>query len=390
LTSIELAANESLAAEFSRKFGKSPRWIARAPGRVNLIGEHTDYNDGYVLPMAIERYTTIMAAPNESNTMTFRTCEFDDVAHFESQSIPARGARGHWSNYPRGVAAGFMRAGYLLPGLDALVSTNVPIGGGLSSSAALEVATATLLEEVSGRALEPMAKAELCQTAEHEYAGMPCGIMDQFISTLGQKDHLMLLDCRSREVTQIEFRDPDVMVLIMNSGVKHELVAGEYATRRQQCERACAALGHRSLRDVSLEHLERASAKLDPIVFRRARHVVTEIERTASFARYAASRDWCGAGALMYASHESLKNDFAVSCAELDALVEISAGIGLDGGVYGCRMTGGGFGGCAVALVKATAEHEVSRTVQREYARRTGITAAIFGSRPAAGASALS
>ena len=366
----------------------APRWEARAPGRVNLIGEHTDYNEGYVLPMAIERHTSILAAPNGADHILIRSAALDEcttVALHDDQVITPGP---HWSNYLRGVINGFVDAGHDLRGFNALIRSDVPLGGGLASSAALEVATASLLEAISGVQLEPAKKAFLCQTAEHRYAGVPCGIMDQLASTLARKDHLMLLDCRSGSVEHIPFQDVELSIVIVNSNIKHELASGEYAIRRKQCEMAAAGLHVGSLRDVPLNDLYRSSDALDETVFRRARHVVTEIGRTLTFADCLRAKEWVKAGELMYESHSSLQKDFEVSCPELDIIVESAQRIGLAGGIYGCRMTGGGFGGCAVALVRSSAESSVFQSLADDYTNRTGIRASIFSSRPAAGASA--
>ena len=233
-------------------------------------------------------------------------------------------AKGAWANYPAGVLAGFLARGISPGGFDALIHSTVPLGGGLSSSAALEVATATLLEAMTGRTLEPVEKALLCQQAEHQYAGVPCGIMDQFISVMGRKDHLLLLDCRSRRTELVPMSDPSVALLVTNTNVKHELGSGQYATRRAQCEAAAKILGVASLRDATAAMLEQAKSRMEDVVFRRARHVIGEIGRTTQAAREIRASNWTKAGELMYASHDSLRDDYEVSCAELDAVVEIA------------------------------------------------------------------
>jgi galactokinase len=380
------------AEQFARAYGRAPRWIAAAPGRVNVIGEHTDYNDGFVLPMAIEMYTVIAAAPSAKGAPRAQlrsTCKQGKPAVMDLTKPPKPFGRGVWANYPAGVLAGFLARGNSFGGFDALVHSTVPLGGGLSSSAALEVATATLLEAITGQKLDPVEKALLCQQAEHQYAGVPCGIMDQFISVMGREDHLMLLDCRSRRPELVPMRDPSVSLLITNTNVKHELGSGEYAIRRAQCEAAAKILGVSSLRDATSAALQQARAGMDDLLFRRARHVISEIERTPRAARCFEASDWAGAGQLMDASHVSMRDDYQISCAELDAVVEIAQGIGAQGGVYGCRMTGGGFGGCAVALVKTDAVAAISKKISADYKRKTGIEATIFVSRPAAGATVL-
>jgi galactokinase len=377
------------AQQFTKVYGHPPRWLAAAPGRVNVIGEHTDYNDGFVLPMAIERYTVVAAAPNGSQKVQLRSTLESSTASVDLSQPLKPSAKGAWSNYPVGVIAGFLARGLKPGGFDALIHSTVPLGGGLSSSAALEVGTATLLEVITGKTLDPVDKALLCQKAEHEYAGMPCGIMDQFISVMGKANHLLLLDCRSRKPELVPMTDASVALLITNTNVKHALTGGEYANRRAQCEQAAKILGVPSLRDATAEMLEHARSKMEPVVFRRARHVLGEIERTTHAAEGVRASNWPTVGQLMYASHASLRDDYEVSCAELDAVVEIAQGIGSKGGVIGCRMTGGGFGGCTVALVRADAVDSISKHVAAEYERRTKIKPTLFVSRPAAGATVL-
>ncbi len=384
----ELSAH--VAREFAKAFGRPPRWIVAAPGRVNVIGEHTDYNDGFVLPMAIEYYA-VMAAdlpPRGGAMLCIRSTAETETANIDT-SKPITKSPLKWSNYPRGVLAGFVARGFNPGGLDVLLHSTVPLGGGLSSSAALEVCTATLLEAVSGKKIDPVEKALLCQKAEHDFAGVPCGIMDQFISVMGREGHLLLLDCRSRKTELVPMRDPAVELLIANTNVKHELGSGQYAHRRAQCEAAAKILGLPSLRDASAEALAQKQSNMEGEVFRRARHVIGEIARTVKAVEAIRASDWPKTGELMYASHRSLRDDYEVSCQELDALVEIAESIGLAGGVYGCRMTGGGFGGCAVALVKSNAVPAITQKLATGYKAKTGIEATIFDSRPAAGATVI-
>ena len=376
--------------EFEKIYGRPPRWIVAAPGRVNAIGEHTDYNGGFVLPMAIERYTVMAADISQSSVprIFIHDSRAGDTAQIDL-SKPIGKANPRWSNYIRGVVAEFQNRGVKIPALDISLVTTLPLGGGLSSSAALEVATATLLEVVSGTKMDPVEKALLCQKAEHEFAGVPCGIMDQFISVMGQKSHLLLLDCRSRQTELVPMDDPSVVLLVINTNVKHDLASGEYAERRAQCETAATILGVSSLRDSTADALERAKRKMDLFVFRRARHVIGEIERTLHAAEGIRKSNWATVGQLIYASHYSLRYDYEVSCTELDVVVEICQSIGIEGGVYGCRMTGGGFGGSCVALVKAATLDGISRKIAADYRAKTGIEATIFSSRPAAGATVI-
>ena len=379
------------AQEFAKTYGRPPRWIAAAPGRVNVIGEHTDYNDGFVLPMAIDRYTVIAAAPgnNGAAKIHLRTTVGGGESILDLTQPLRPAPKGVWSNYPVGVIAGFLARGATPYGFDALIHSTVPLGGGLSSSAALEVSTATLLEAITGYKLDPVEKALLCQKAEHDYAGMPCGIMDQFISVMGKQDHLLLLDCRSRKPELVPMTDASKALLIINTNVKHELTGGEYAERRTQCEQAAKSLNLPSLRDATADMLVRARGRMEDVVFRRGRHVIGEIERTLHAAEGMRASNWPTVGQLMCASHTSLRDDYEVSCAELDAVVDIAQAIGPKGGVIGCRMTGGGFGGCAVALVQTDAVTAISDRIASEYERRTGIKPTLFVSRPAAGATLL-
>jgi len=395
MTLNELA--DQASQRFAKASGRPPRWIVAAPGRVNVIGEHTDYNDGFVLPMAIEFYTVMaadvpLAAPDHggggSSIISINDTLFNETAQIEVSQPVIRGEP-KWSNYVRGVIAGFQWRGEKIPALDVLLHSTVPLGSGLSSSAALEVSTATLLEAAIGKKIDPVEKALLCQKAEHQFAGMPCGIMDQFISVMGRKDHLLLLDCRSRQTEFVPMSDPGIAVLIVNTNVKHELTGSEYPTRRRQCETAAKILGVPSLRDATAAALEDARGRMDPVVYRRARHIIGEIERTVHAAEGVRASNWLTVGQLMYASHRSLRDDYQVSCPELDAVVEIAEAIGVEGGVYGCRMTGGGFGGCCVALVKAESVEAISKKITADYQKRIGKEATIFVSRPAAGATVI-
>jgi galactokinase len=386
MTSLQKLAAET-AQQFVKAYGRPARWIVAAPGRVNVIGEHTDYNDGFVLPMAIEHYA-VMAA--DRSTDGRNVIEIRDASGagpvLVDLSIPVATGLPKWGNYPRGVIAGFLARGLNPGGLDVLLHSTVPLGGGLSSSAALEVATATLIETVTGKKIDPVEKALLCQKAENDFAGVPCGIMDQFISVMGRANHLLLLDCRSRKTELVPMSDAAVSLLIINTNVRHELTGGGYGQRRLQCELAAKILGVPALRDATAEMLERARDKLDEVVFRRARHVIGEIERTLHAAEGVRASNWPAVGQLMYASHDSLRDDYEVSCKELDMVVEIAENIGVKGGIYGCRMTGGGFGGCAVALVKTELVEAISERVAADYKKKSKIEATIFVSRPAAGA----
>ena len=382
------------AREFVRCYGRPPHWIAAAPGRVNLIGEHTDYNDGVVLPMATDRYVVLAAdravssSIESTHTRLFSTA-LGQQCSFSLDSLDGP-KKPHWSNYVQGVVAAFASKGSKPPSFDALIDSTVPLGGGLSSSAALEVATATLLEAMTGRILPPMDKIHLCQKVERDFVGVPCGIMDQFSSVMGRPDHLMLLDCRLAEAQWIALRDPGVTVLVINSNVKHELAGGEYAKRRHECETAADALGIASLRDGDMEALDNAQDRLEPALYRRARHVISEIQRTTATAKAIRSGNWLDVGQMMYASHQSLRDDYEVSCRELDLLVDLARQLGRDAGVIGSRLTGAGFGGCTVSLVRTDAVLSISQTIETRYHHETGITPNLFTTRPARGAHLVS
>jgi galactokinase len=382
---------EHTVREFTKMYGRQPRWIVAAPGRVNIIGEHTDYNDGYVLPMAIELYTVIAAdrPAQETNQIRLYSTLGDKPATVDLTKPLKPLPKGTWANYPIGVIAAFLDRGLNPGGFDAMIHSTVPFGGGLSSSAALEVATATLLESITGKKLDLVEKALLCQKAEHEYAGMPCGIMDQFISIMGRENHVLLLDCRSRKTELVPMSDPSINVLIINTNVRHQLTGSEYPMRRKQCETAAKILGVPSLRDATKDLLKRTKGRMNKDVYHRARHVIGEIERTKQAAEDIRAADWAAVGKLMYASHRSLRNDYEVSCKALDTVVEIAKSIGPKGGMIGCRMTGAGFGGCAVALVKTDAIESISKKLAADYKKKTGIEATIFVSRPAAGATVI-
>jgi len=376
-------------AGFAGHFGHAPRLVASAPGRVNLIGEFTDYNEGFVLPIALEYRTVVCGTPNESNLVTVRSEATQESVSLDLRRALEPDAPGRWSNYIRGVLAGFGGIGTALRGFDAFIASDVPMGAGLSSSAAIEVAFATLLEGIHGVKLDPVAKALLCQKAEHSFAGVPCGIMDLFIASLAREDHALLLDCRSNEAVWLPFADPAVAVLILNTNVRHQLATSAYAIRREECQAAASLLKVGSLRAATLEMLAQHVDPLERTVMRRARHVVGEIARTLQAAEVIRDRDWIELGQLMYASHDSLRNYYEVSCRELDAVVHAAREIGTAAGVYGCRMTGGGFGGCAVALIDAPRREAIERAIRESYGRSISTPLTCFTSRPGRGAELL-
>lgn len=382
-------AAEAALAHFRERCGTDATHLVYAPGRVNLIGEHTDYNGGFVLPMAIELGVYIAARWSEVPVIRLWSAQLGAAGAEFWAEPPIQPGPPPWSNYLRGVLAGMQDAGITLTGFDAVIFASLPAGGGLSSSAALEVATATLVEALNGITIEPVQKALLCQKAEHVFAGTPCGIMDQFAVTFGKRGHLLLLDCQSQQFRLVPMRGGDASLLVINTMVKHELTDGGYASRRADCHEAARLLGVKELRDTTPEALDAARDQLSDRLHRRARHVTTEDRRTLAAVEALQRGAWQELGELMYASHASLRDDFEVSCAELDAVVAAAREIGVAGGVFGCRMTGGGFGGCCVALVAEEHLAAVGEAIRAAYFQATGIEPAIFSTQPADGPAIL-
>ena len=387
---------KATVVDYLARFEKFPTAVAAAPGRVNLIGEHTDYNGGFVFPMAIERYTVIAAGgrelgENESKRALIRSLTVNDEAEFPLEGNIEPADKVDWKSYVGGTIACCLEEGLTVEPFQAIIASDVPLGGGLSSSASLEVAVATLMEELSGKKINPVEKALLCQRAEHRFARMPCGIMDQFIAAMAEKDHAMLLDCRSQKTMMVPMDDPDILVLIANSNVKHALTGSEYPQRRADCEKAAKLLGVPLLRDANVMLLEESREQFLAVpdgerIYRRARHFLTEERRTEAFAASLMGRNWKSVGVQMYAGHESLRDDYEVSCPEVDLLVEIARSIGTVGGMIGSRMTGGGFGGCTVSLVSKDKIDSICVRLESEYTERTGIHPTLFCTRPAQGA----
>jgi len=359
-------------------------FVVVAPGRVNLIGEHTDYNDGFVMPCAIDRGLRIAVSRRPGGRCRLSSDRGGAAAEIDLDR-PLVPGRGDWARYVEGVLAGFQRLGWRVPGFEATITADLPAGGGLSSSAALEVGIATAVEVLCGRRLDPVEKALLCQRAEHEFAGVPCGIMDQFAVTLARRGHALLVDCRSRTVEHVPLGD-GVAVLVIDSGVKHALADGGYAARRRECESAATRLGVAALRDVAAEAWPEAERRLADPERRRGRHVVAENARVAGFAAATRAADWTTAGRLMNASHASLRDDFEVSCRELDVICDRVSGLA---GVYGCRMTGGGFGGSSVALVESARAVSIAAAAAQVCGEALGREPAMFLTGAAAGARPL-
>ena len=373
---------QKVFAAFRERWGKSPTLAALAPGRVNLIGEHTDYNDGFVLPMAIDRDILIMLRPRDDRMARLWSLDFAQEAVFALDAI-APDPTAPWSNYVRGVAWALAEKGITLRGMDAAIHGAVPIGAGLSSSAALEVAAGLALLASSGQSLPLPALALACQRAENEFVGNRCGIMDQFISALGRAGHALLLDCRTLEQEHVPL-PAGYRIVIANSMVRRALVNSAYNERRAQCEEAARALGVGALRDADEAMLESAKPRLSDRVYRRARHVIAENTRVLQAVDALRRGDAATFGALMDASHASLRDDYEVSCRELDALVEIAR---RQPGCLGARMTGAGFGGCTVNLVQSDVVGAFVPALREGYRAATGHTADIYVCDAADGAS---
>ena len=373
---------ETLARAFRKEFGAPPRFFSRAPGRVNLIGEHTDYNGGFVMPMAIDRDVALAFRPVEQKAVRAFSLDYGGRVEFGLQGFFFD--EGHrWSNYIRGVAK-VLSERFDLKGIDCVVSGDVPVGSGLSSSAAFEVACALAFARASGAELPGRDLALLAQRAENEFVGVRCGIMDQFVSVHASEGEFLLLDCRDLSYEYAPLPEGGAVVVV-DTGVKHELASSEYNDRRAECERAAEKLLGRKglLREVSREVWEERRHLLDEPERGRAEHVLAENERTLNMKEALASADLARAGGFMLESHESLAKLYGVSCAELDALVEIASSVG---GVFGSRMTGGGFGGCTVSLIEGGAVEELRAAVTEEYPARTGRDAVFHVFSPAGGA----
>ena len=358
--------------EFRRRFGEEPAFLARAPGRVNLIGDHTDYNDGFVLPMAIDREVWLGVRPRSDRRVSVYSIDFDEDATFALDEGSAR--RGGWVEYFRGVAWALEENGRPTSGWEGVLASDVPIGAGLSSSAALELAVARTFTAVSGVVWQPVAMARLAQRAENEWVGVNCGIMDQLISAAGVAGHALLIDCRSLETSLVRL-PASAAVVVLDTGTRRGLVDSAYNERRAQCEAAARIFGVPALRDIDVDSFRAREQELDAMTRKRARHVVTESARTLEAAERLECGDVAAVGALMDASHASLRDDFEVSRPELDTMVELAR---RDDACFGARMTGAGFGGCAVALVRHDRAMAFARTVGDAYLGAVGIRPAVY------------
>jgi galactokinase len=368
---------------YEQRYRGQPEFVVRAPGRVNLIGEHTDYNEGYVLPMAIGQAVWIALRPTTTGRVEVASTDFEGALEFEALQ-PSRGGP-PWGRYLQGVAWALAEAGYRLHGWRGVVGGDIPIGAGLSSSAALEMAAASAFAAASGFAWDPVAMAKAGQRAENEWVGVRCGIMDQMVSAAAKAGHALLIDCRTLELRNLPL-PPGVRIVVIDSGTRRGLVESAYNERRRQCEEAARRLGRKALRDVSGEELARSADVLPEAMMRRARHVVGEIERTLQAAEALARGDAAELGALMTASHVSLRHDFEVSTRELDLLAGLA---GADPACYGARMTGAGFGGCIVAAVKEEEAPEFAETICAAYLRESGLEPRAYAVESSSGAQAM-
>jgi galactokinase len=382
MSEIEQARLQVLVGAHRQTFGGAPTIIAQAPGRINLIGEHTDYNDGFVLPAAIDRDVVLVATPRPDRRLRLQSLNAEGLAELDLDELEPAGA---WHDYAAGVAATMQKAGHRLFGLDATIAGTVPLGGGLSSSAALEVATAFALALASDLSTTEREIALLCQRAENEFVGAKVGVMDQFVSVFGRADHAIHLDCRSLATRPIPLPTGEggIAFVVCDSGVKHTIAGGEYNRRRRECEEAVAILKGKypqiaNLRDVTPAML-RAAAGLfgegEQTAFRRARHVTTENARVEQVVAALGRKDWVAVGLALWASHASLRDDYEVSVPEIDALVEIARGTP---GVLGSRLMGGGFGGSTLTLLRRDAIPAFTEAVAAGYPARAGREATVY------------
>jgi galactokinase len=379
---VSAAVRDRVVEEFARRFGAAPAFVARAPGRVNLIGDHTDYNEGFVLPMAIDRAVWIAFRPRVDARVVVHSLDFGEDASFALDGAIAH-ARG-WQEYVRGVAVTLLADGALTSGgWEGVASGDVPLGAGLSSSAALELATARAFTAASHGPWDAARMARLAQRAENEWVGVNCGIMDQLISAAGVAGHALLIDCRSL-ATRAVMVPRAASVVVLDTTTRRGLVDSAYNERRACCEAAARAFGVASLRDVDLATFAAASAGLDEVIRKRARHVIGENARTLAAADALARGELARVGTLMDESHASLRDDFEVSRVELDAMVTVARE---HEGCFGARMTGAGFGGCAVALVRRDAVTSFVQATAARYEQETGLVPSVYVCAAADGAS---
>lgn len=374
---------QAISQLFHQQFGDEPQIVVRAPGRVNIIGEHTDYNDGFVLPMAIDRAIWIALRPRPDREIHLHSLDYQETAVFHLDTL-AREAD-HWPEYVKGVTWALQSDNIQLQGWEGIVAGDIPRGAGLSSSAALELATARASLALTGQPWEPARMAQLCQRAENEWVGVNCGIMDQMASAASEAGHALLIDCRSLATRAVPL-PPATAVVVMDTATRRGLVDSAYNERRQQCEAAAQQFGVPALRDVSITEFLAHEETLDPLIRRRARHVISEDVRTLNTVTAMQHGDSALAGSLMNESHQSLRDDYEVSSRELDQMVQIAQA---QPGCFGARMTGAGFGGCAIALIAAETAVSFAEKVASTYENATGLTPAIYICQATAGATII-
>jgi galactokinase len=364
-----------VADGFLTRFGSTPEGVWSAPGRVNLIGEHTDYNEGFVLPFAINRRTFAALSLRNDGVARVASSFTDEVVEIEITKISNQSVTG-WSSYPLGVAWALTQAGARPQGFDLFVDSNVPVGAGLSSSAAIECSVALGLNDLWMAELEKSALAKIGQRAENEIVGAPTGIMDQTTSLFGVIDHAVFLDCRSlvTEAIPLGLKQNSLEIVVIDTKVSHRLVDGGYAARRAACETGCLELGAASLRSVDVSDLKRAEQLLDPLVFKRVRHVVTENARVLEAVQLLKESGPLKIGSQLYSSHESMRDDFEISIDELDSAVEVA----MSSGAIGARMTGGGFGGAAIALIESRKIDGLRTSLSEEFEARGYVAPEVF------------
>ncbi len=382
-----MAMKQQLTHLFESKWGAKPEHFYQAPGRVNLIGEHTDYNDGFVLPCAIDHQTMIAATLRDDQKLMVTAANFDgQVSEFDLKLPVKPSIEAPWNNYIRGVATALLERDMPVRGANMAIIGNVPQGAGLSSSACLEVCTGLTLSRLAGLDVSLKDLALIGQEAENNYVGVNCGIMDQMVSACGEQGHAMLLDCRSLETRSVKIPEGTAIVII-NSNKQRGLVDSEYNTRRQQCEAVARHFEVKALRDLSVEMLEAQKDKLDEVSYRRARHVITENSRTLEAAKVLPEGNLKRMGVLMAESHASMRDDFEITVPAIDTIVEIVKGvIDEDGGV---RMTGGGFGGCVVSLAPKEKVTAIKQAIESRYEKQTGLKADIYVCQASQGASSI-
>jgi len=380
---IEVKLKDKVLNGFKKLYSSSPR-IFRAPGRVNLIGEHTDYNEGFVFPMAIDRYTYVGIAKRDDKKIRVFSNGFNESVEVDlSDAQPKK----HWSDYVIGAAVILEKEGYEISGADIYIDSNVPLGSGLSSSAAIEVSTAFALAIINNHQIDKLNLAKYCQKVENKFVGMNCGIMDQFVSVHGKKDNALFIDCRSLNYELVPVDMSKAGIVVCNTMIKHELGASEYNKRRKECESGVAAIkaNHpnvNSLRDADMNKLNEVKDKISDVVYRRCRHVISEDERTSLSISALKDGNFDLFGKLLNGSHDSLRDDYEVSCKELDIMVDAARSFDF---VFGARVTGGGFGGCTVNLVKHDKVDDFVNGIKEKYKAKIGITPDIFIFNPSQG-----